>query len=117
MNLGEQVLSSGVLLCRLVNAVSPGIVRSYKDTSRPFECMANIGHFTQVCLERELVRGCPRVLLSSSRPAPLAGVQAVGRHPHLRAVRPLSSQIHFTFHAEACPATICCSLSLGLVQA
>ena len=58
-------------LCRLVNAVSPGIVKKYKvthgalelapqprintptpthqDTDRPFECMANIGHFIAAC--------------------------------------------------------------------
>ena len=45
----RELLGSGVLLCRLMNAVSPGIITKVKETDRPWDHMANIAHYTKAC--------------------------------------------------------------------
>jgi len=45
----HELLRSGTRLCKLVNAVSPGIVSRVNDSDRPFVHMENISHFTSAC--------------------------------------------------------------------
>ena len=45
----QEALSSGVLLCQLVNAVKPGILARINEKDTPFSHMENIGNYTKAC--------------------------------------------------------------------
>ena len=38
-----------MLLCRLMNAVSPGIITKINESDRPWDHMANIANYTKAC--------------------------------------------------------------------
>ena len=43
------MLTSGVLLCKLMNAIIPGMIARVKETDKPWDHMENIGHYTKAC--------------------------------------------------------------------
>ena len=43
------LLKNGIILCELVNKVSPGIVPKFEDSKLPFKQMENIKRFLQAC--------------------------------------------------------------------
>ena len=45
----QEVLASGVLLCRLVNAISPGVIHRVNEADRPWAHMENINNYTTAC--------------------------------------------------------------------
>jgi len=42
-------LKSGVILCKLINAIKPGAIRNISNTKLAFQQMENIGNFLSAC--------------------------------------------------------------------
>uniref|UniRef100_A0A7S2DMQ5 Calponin-homology (CH) domain-containing protein n=1 Tax=Haptolina brevifila TaxID=156173 RepID=A0A7S2DMQ5_9EUKA len=45
----HEVLQSGVLLCKLLNRISPGMIHRIKETDKAWDCIENIGNYTKAC--------------------------------------------------------------------
>lgn len=46
-----EVLKDGVILCKLVNAIKPGLVKKINESKMAFKCMENITGFVDVCIK------------------------------------------------------------------
>ena len=45
----QDLLRSGVYLCRVMNAVRPGTIARVKESDKPWDHMENIGNYTKAC--------------------------------------------------------------------
>lgn len=79
----QKLLEDGIILCRLVNCIKPGIVKKINDSKAAFKKMENIGLFLKACE----TLGCKRADLFQSvdlfegtnMPQVINGVCALGR--------------------------------------
>lgn len=51
----HEALQSGVLLCKLLNRISPGMIQRIKETDKAWDCIENIGNYTKACTKLGVV--------------------------------------------------------------